>query len=41
LDKNKEVKAMSKQDKIAIILGIGLNIVVAGIVLFAATNYIA
>jgi hypothetical protein len=32
---------MTKQDKIAIIFGIGLNVVVATIVLFASTNIIA
>jgi hypothetical protein len=32
---------MTKQDKIATILGIGLNAVVITIVLFASTNIIA
>jgi len=32
---------MTKQDKIAAIFGIGLNAVVATIVLFASTNIIA
>lgn len=32
---------MNKTDKIAIFFGIGLNAVVAGIVIFAATNFVA
>jgi hypothetical protein len=32
---------MTKQDKIATIFGIGLNVVVATIVLFVSTNFIA
>jgi len=32
---------MTKQDKIAILVGWGLNTVVAAIVLFAATNLVA
>ncbi len=32
---------MNNQDKIAIIIGIGLNLVVASIVLFALTKYTA
>ena len=32
---------MNRKDKLAIFLGIGLNIVVAGLIIFASTNYIA
>ncbi len=32
---------MNTQDKIAIFTGIGLNVMVAGIVVFAALNYLA
>jgi len=32
---------MNNQDRIAIIVGIGLNLIVASIVLIALTNYIA
>jgi len=32
---------MTKQDKIAIIVGLGLNLTVASIVIFASINYIA
>jgi ABC-type lipoprotein release transport system permease subunit len=32
---------MTKQDKIAILFGIGLNVLVVAIVFFGATNYIA
>jgi hypothetical protein len=38
---HKEVQAMTKQDKVATIFGIGLNAVVATIVLFASTSIIA
>jgi len=31
---------MSKADKIAIFFGIGLNVIVAGLVIFASTNYL-
>jgi len=32
---------MNNQDKIAIIIGIGLNLIVASIVIIALTNYVA
>jgi len=32
---------MNKTDKIAIFVGISLNVIVAGIVIFAATNFLA
>ncbi len=32
---------MNRLDKIAILLGVGLNLVVASLVIFASTNYIA
>jgi hypothetical protein len=37
----KEAEAMTKEDKVVTIFGIGLNAVVATIVLFASTNIIA